>query len=230
MKSHAVGSVSARMSLHRSAIDCVVKILVDVEEQRSPVPSCLEALGVTAESARLPAGDYLLSKDVAIERKTVRDLHRSLVNGMLWSQLFALRRVTSRPYLLVEGANLDAGRVSARGVRGALLHIAGSGVCVVRSLDPPDTALWLYLIAQRDQAKAAGVTPRRRGRRRMAVSPAGVLATVSGVSPVTANRLLSRFGSIARIAAASESELRGVEGIGPRRAAELHRVLSRSTH
>jgi len=64
----------------------------------------------------------------------------------------------------------------------------------------------------------------------MVVSPAGVLATVPGVSPVTANRLLSRFGSIASIAAASESDLQAVEGIGPRRAADLHRVLSRGTH
>jgi DNA excision repair protein ERCC-4 len=205
-----------------------VKILVDVEEQRSPVPFCLEELGVLVDVSRLPLGDYLVAAGAAVERKTVRDLHAGLVNGRLWSQLFALRRDTPRPYLLVEGENLDAGRVTERGVRGALLQIAGSGVFVVRSRDHADSALWLFLIAKREQAQAGGVTRRRRGRRRIVVSPAGVLATVPGISPVTANRLLSHFGSIARIAAASECDLQEVRGIGPVHAAELSRVLNRT--
>jgi ERCC4-type nuclease len=126
-----------------------VKILVDVEEQRSSVPSCIEALGLTVEVSRLPVGDYVPATGAAVERKTVHDLHESVVGGRLWSQLFALRRDTQLPTLLVEGANLDAGRVSARGIRGALIRVAESGVCVIRSSDPSDTALWLYLLAAR---------------------------------------------------------------------------------
>ena len=211
-----------------SAIGHLVKILVDVEEQRSPVPSCLEELGVAVDVSRLPVGDYLVAAGAAVERKTVRDLHESLVSGRLWSQLFALRRDTPRPYYLVEGANLDGGRVSPRGVRGALLQIAGSGVPLVRTRDPTDTALWLDLIARREQAQAGGAALRRSGRRRMAASPAGVLATVPGISPLTANRLLSHFGSIAEIAAASDSALQKVRGIGPKHAAELSRILNRT--
>jgi ERCC4-type nuclease len=207
-----------------------VKILVDVEEQRSSVPSCLEALGVHVDVARLPVSDYFWGSDAAAERKTVRDLHESLVSGRLWSQLFALRRNARRAFLLIEGSNLDAGRVSPRGVRGALLQIADSGIHVVRSVDPKETALWLNLLAARDQARAGGAIPRRRGRRRAVASAAGVLATVHGISPLTANRLLSHFGSVAEIAAASESELQVVEGIGARRAAELRRVLTRGNH
>ena len=163
-----------------------MKILVDAEEQRSAVPSHLEALGLSVEVSRLPVGDYQIA-DVAVERKTVRDLHQSLVSGTLWSQLFALRKGTARSYLIVEGADLDAGRVSSRGVRGALLHIAAAGVSVARSTDPADTALWLHLIAEREKS-AAEPSPRRRGRRRSVVSPVGVLATVPGISPTTADR------------------------------------------
>lgn len=207
-----------------------VTILVDVEEDRSPVPGQLEALGASVELVRLPVGDYRVAGDTAIERKSVRDLHASLVNGRLWSQLFALRRSTPRPYLVVEGSNLDAGRVSERGVRGALLSIAESGVTVVRSADPADTALWVFLVARRSEKAEALAPPRRRGRRRMAASPSGVLATVPGVSPVLANRLLTRFGSIAEIATASESDLQEVEGIGEVRAATLRNLLTRYTH
>jgi len=203
-------------------------ILVDVEEDRSPVPRCLESLGATVELVRLPTGDYRVSDDIAVERKTVGDLHASLVSGRLWSQLFALRRGTPCPYLVVEGPNLDTGRVSARGVRGALLAVIESGVPVLRSTGPEDTALWLYILAGRSDA--ASDPPRRRGRRRMVASPSGVLATVPGVSPVLANRLLARFGSIAGVAEASESDLREVEGIGEVRAVALRDVLTRSTH
>ena len=212
------------------AIGGLVKILVDVEEQRSSVPSSLDALGAAIEITRLPVGDYHIAADSAVERKTVGDLHKSLVSGMLWSQLFALKRATGRSYFLVEGRNLDAGRVSARGVRGALLQIAGSGVAVVRTVDAADTALWIYLMARRDQAVQGGATLHRRGRRLMVVSPSGVIATVPGLSPVLASRLLSRFGSIAGIAKATELELQEVPGIGSARAATLHRVLTHCTH
>jgi excinuclease ABC subunit C len=57
-----------------------------------------------------------------------------------------------------------------------------------------------------------------------------MLATVPGVSPVLANRLLTRFGSIAGVAQASESDLREVEGIGEVRALALRNVLTRYTH
>jgi ERCC4-type nuclease len=144
-------------------------ILVDVEEDRSPVPRCLEALGSTIELARLPVGDYVVADDVAVERKTVKDLHASLVSGRLWSQLFALRRAMDRPYLVIEGFNLDGGRVSHRGVRGALLAIVESGVAVLRSSDSSDTALWLHLLARRANGEGDR-RDRRRGRRRMAVS------------------------------------------------------------
>lgn len=212
------------------AIGVLVKILVDVEEQRSSVPCFLEVLGAAIEITRLPVGDYRTAADSAVERKTVGDLHRSLVSGMLWSQLFALKRATGRSYLLVEGRNLDAGRVSPKGVRGALLRIAGSGIAVVRTLDSADTALWVYLMARGDQAVQGGATLRRRGRRRMVVSSSGMIATVPGLSPVLANRLLSRFGSIAGIANATKVELQNVPGIGPARAASLHRVLTSRTH
>ena len=204
-------------------------ILVDVEEDRSPVPRCLEALGVAVELVRLPVGDYRLASECVVERKTVRDLHASLVSGRIWSQLFALRRATRRPYLVVEGTHLDAGRVSDRGVRGALLAIAESGVIVLRSDDPEGTALWLLVLARRARSCAQD-SDRRRGRRRMVASPAGVLSTVPGVSPVLANRLLARFGSIAGVAAASESDLRDVDGIGEVRASALRNVLTRDTH
>ena len=43
-----------------------------------------------------------------VERKSVRDLHLAIINGRFWPQIGRLSRTTMRPYLLVEGADLDA--------------------------------------------------------------------------------------------------------------------------
>jgi len=202
-----------------------VKILADVEERRSSVPECLRSQGVAVEIVRLPVGDYVLSSHVAVERKTVSDLHRALVTGRLWSQVAALTHDFGTPYLIVEGRDLDSARgLSSRGVRGALLQVLDSGIRLIRTDGPGDTAIWLRLMGVRMRS-ADGRTVWRRGRRRMAVSPAGVLATIPGVSPESARRLVERFGCIAAIAAASEAELREVTGIGAVRAETLARVL-----
>ena len=174
----SVGGLSLRRLPFRSTCSAScgacrhVTILVDVEEKRCPVPMHLERLGCSLEVLRLPVGDYV-SGAAAIERKTVRDLHECIVSGRLWSQLLALRRSCVRPFLLVEGMQLDGGRVSARGVRGALLSVAESGTRVVRSRDFGDSAVWISLILSRElRRERPGL--RRTGRRTMVVSPAGV--------------------------------------------------------
>ncbi len=52
-----------------------------------------------------------------------------------------------------------------------------------------------------------------------------VLDDFAGLGPVRRRALLERFGSLDRLRAASEEELRDVPGLGPKLAAELHRFL-----
>jgi ERCC4-type nuclease len=52
-----------------------------------------------------------------------------------------------------------------------------------------------------------------------------VLACLPGISTVGARRLLAHFGSLAAVFAAGETELQGVPGIGPVRAAALARLF-----
>jgi ERCC4-type nuclease len=196
-------------------------ILVDIEERRSAVPGHLEALGVAIELVGLPEGDYVIG-DCAIERKTVADLHRSVATGRLWQQVAALKSL-SRAYVLVEGINLDAGPITAAGIRGVLLQVMDNGLAVIRSSSSRDTAAWLRLLAVRNDRPH--VARGRRRRRRAVVSPGGVLAAVPGISPVTGHALLARFGSLAGVAAAPVEQLQEVDGIGPRRADALRRAL-----
>jgi ERCC4-type nuclease len=162
--------------------------------------------------------------DRVIERKTVADLHRSLVGDRLWSQVGSLRRDPRRAYLLVEGVDLDAGLVPPRAMRGALLKVIDNGIRLLRTGSPRDTALWLSVLARQEQHRA---NPKPRiGRRPVARSPVGLLAAIPGIGIDDAKALLARFGSVAAVAAATGSDLQSVPGIGPERARALTNVLT----
>lgn len=202
-----------------------VTILVDHRERAPDVCDALTRLEVRVEHADLPVGDYIVAERVGVERKTVKDLHRSIVNRRLWRQIASLRVDLSHAYLVVEGVDLDAGPVSRVGVRSALLAVGELGVVVIRSRNPSDTAMWLSRIAARRQSRK----PRRvarsvpHGRR---ATPESLLSALPGISSPVARNLLYRFGSVAGVASATRSELLQVAGIGDKRADTLVRLLA----
>jgi ERCC4-type nuclease len=196
-----------------------VRVVVDIYEREGRVRDALHSLGVPTEVRRLVVGDYEAGRAI-IERKTVSDLHGSVLDRRLWRQLARLRRSASQPFLLVEGSDIDAGPLGSSSVRGALVAVSELGIGVVRSEAPADSAAWLKVIAER---------PLRR-RRAMSVLTNGassndpaetMLAAVPGLSIVSARALLKQFGSIANIAKADPKSLLSVSGIGPVRAASL---------
>lgn len=201
-----------------------VTILVDHRERSPAIVRELRTLGATIEHTRLSVADYVVGERVGIERKTVADLHRSVEDGRLWTQVASLRVDLRRAFLFVEGRRIDHGRVSRAGIRGALLTVIRLGVVVIRTDDEADSALWLWRIASREGRPP--VRPTRSVRRGLH-GPVAVLAAVPGISPALAARLLVRFGSVAAVASATRDELEAVAGIGSTRAAMLHATLSR---
>jgi DNA excision repair protein ERCC-4 len=165
-------------------------------------------------------GDYVIDQSIVVERKSVPDLHRSVMNGRLWRQVGAMRSVYAVRYLLIEGGALNAGRLSGGGVRGALLAAVESNVRLLWSKSPRDSAHWLHAIANR--SKRSGPRPRRASVR----APVAFLTLVPGVSPSIADELVRRFGSVGAVANASEHELLAVPGLGPVRVAALKSILA----
>ena len=50
----------------------------------------------------LKVGDYILSPDICVERKSISDLIGSLNNGRLYNQCVSMCRYYKRPVLLIE--------------------------------------------------------------------------------------------------------------------------------
>jgi len=205
------------------------RIVADTFERRSGVLESLRAAGVELELARLRIGDYDLGRGVLVERKTVADLHQSLERGRLWIQVGRLRCAARHAYLLVEGADIDAGPLAPAAVRGACLAVLGQGVALIRSGDALDSALWLRVLAERATGARLG-RDRPAYAQRLKPSPTlvreAMLAAVPGISVAGARVLLDRFGSVAAVVAADEYELLQVPGIGPRRASALRKAVS----
>ncbi|NXF02985.1 XPF endonuclease, partial [Smithornis capensis] len=77
-------------------------IIVDMREFRSELPSLIHRRGIDVEPVTLEVGDYILTPDICVERKSISDLIGSLNNGRLYSQCISMCRYYKRPVLLIE--------------------------------------------------------------------------------------------------------------------------------
>ena len=61
-----------------------VRIVVDERERNSNIPDLLKEAGAAIDFAQLRVGDYVVSAETAVERKTIRDLISSIYDGRLF--------------------------------------------------------------------------------------------------------------------------------------------------
>ena len=199
----------------------VLSLLYDHREERSGIPDRLRAAGVAARAARLPAGDYVLSDRVVVERKTGADLAASIKDRRLFEQIERLAEAYEAVVIVVEGEPIH---IAPSSWKGALARVLLSGAAIVATQDAADTAEWLERLARLEGGGPSEARGRPRPRRptddRAAVAE-DVLTCLPGISTVGARRLLAHFGSLPAVFAASGEELRAVAGIGPVRAGML---------
>jgi DNA excision repair protein ERCC-4 len=200
-------------------------VLFDHREMASGVPDALVSRGVPVAAQRLGAGDYVLSDRLVVERKTGADLAASIKDRRLFEQIERLREAYAAVVLLVEG---DPVHIAERSWQGALGRALVTGVAVLRTADPDDSATWLarlHHLEGKGPSEARGRPRTRRPTGDVRRVAEDVLGCLPGISTVGARRLLDRFGSLAAVFAADEEQLRTVAGIGPVRAGELARLF-----
>lgn len=78
------------------------RVVVDVREFRSSLPSLLHGRSMIVVPCMLTVGDYVLSPTICIERKSVRDLISSFKNGRLFNQAETMLQHYKHPMLLIE--------------------------------------------------------------------------------------------------------------------------------
>lgn len=78
------------------------KVIVDMRDFVSQLPFVCHLAGLEVIPAMLTVGDYILTDEICVERKAVRDLIDSLDNGRLMKQCESMFKWYARPVLLIE--------------------------------------------------------------------------------------------------------------------------------
>jgi DNA excision repair protein ERCC-4 len=201
-------------------------VVFDHREVRSGIPDALAAAGIELKPEQLPAGDYVISDRLVVERKTGADLAASIKDRRLFEQIARLKASFEAVVLVVEGEPVHIAEASWQG---ALARALASGASLLRTADSDETAMWLarfHRLEGRPPSEVRGRPMPRRPTSDLLDVAEDVLRCLPGVSSVGARRLLEHFGSLRAVFAADERELRDVPGIGPVRGARLARLFA----
>jgi fanconi anemia group M protein len=209
-------------------------IRVDSRERSSPVPALLAAFpDVRLTFAALPSADYVLSDDVAVERKTGGDFVASILDRRLFGQATRMSVLFPRPILIVEGDLTQLPHsIDIEAIRGALAFLTvRAGITVLQLGDASETAAMLRVMARHAQERMGQPVSLREPRPPIEELYAAYLVEgLPGVGPRRAHMLLAHFGSAAAIMCASAEELVQVPGIGKKSAQRIWQALNARYH
>lgn len=99
MKKNDTRNAGGQSALEKYTTDLVI---VDSREFNASLPGLLYRYGVRVIPCMLTVGDYILSPDICIERKSISDLIGSLQNNRLESQCKKMVKYYKYPTLLIE--------------------------------------------------------------------------------------------------------------------------------
>lgn len=199
-----------------------MKIIADIREKNSLVIAELRHLGAEVELKHLNLADYIISPEIAVERKTINDFVSSMINKRLQSQLIDLKKNFKAPLLIIEKEdNQELYRPSGHpnihenAVRGMLLSIANFNVPFIFTEGYEDTAKYLLLLAKRQLKPEQEISL---SFKRKAFSKKEqlqiILESFPGIGPATAKLILKKFGSIKNFVNASPEQLKEIPKLG----------------
>jgi ERCC4-type nuclease len=131
-------------------------IIVDTREATA-TPKIVKGLkeqGAEISLQTLEKGDYILSDQCAIERKTVHDFVYTLTRRYLFEQLFKLKEAYDKPFILIEGylpIVYKFSKIQPASVWGAMFAIAKQGIAMIHTSSYKETIDFLYTAAKQEQ-------------------------------------------------------------------------------
>jgi len=131
-------------------------VIVDCREASTAakiVKSLIER-GANIKTETLEKGDYVLSDQCAVERKTVQDFVYTLTRRYLFEQIFRLKDAYPKSLLLIEGYMpmiYKFSHIQPAAVWGAMFNLAKNGIPMVNTASQKETADFLYIAAKQEQ-------------------------------------------------------------------------------
>jgi len=172
---------------------------------------------------------FIISDALAVDRRTGSSLLNGIMDKTLFTSAIYLREHFALPVLILEGeVNYEYRGFDPQAVRGAISSmVLEYGLTVLSTRDLDETAHMLIMMARQEQVGIPEISliPKRKATS-LADMQRRLVEMLPGAGRVMARELLQHFGSVDRIARASEDELCGLKGIGRKKARDIRQVLN----
>ena len=203
-------------------------VFADSREGNSKVIRHLSEMEIDVQIRSMAVGDYQVSDEVVIERKTAKDFIDSIIDKRLFKQARELSEEFKRPLLILEGDDIYNGMIHPNAVRGTIAAIAiDFGISIIPTRNSEDTAAMIKRIAVREQSGERVNIQIRTDKKPTSLweQQLFIIESLPNIGPVNAKNLLKHFGSVEKVISASEEELQEVEGIGKKTAKNIRKVV-----
>ena len=205
-----------------------IRIVIDERERKSGIPKLLQAIGVNVEVKTLPIGDYIVSHETVVERKSIHDFMSSVFDGRLFDQCNRLKDNFQFPIILLEG-NVDEIESMAENplvFYGALSTIAVDfKIPVIPTPNAAHTAKLLVSLSSRKKSIKGPLLKKIKKSNDIQKQQLIVLCSLPGIGEKTAIRMLEKFGTPLKALSSSTKDLAKIQGLGESRAKKIKKML-----
>ncbi|MDO5814066.1 MAG: DEAD/DEAH box helicase [Methanobrevibacter sp.] len=203
-------------------------VYADSREGNSKVIRHLTEMEIDVKINSMAVGDYQVSDEVVIERKTANDFVSSIIDKRLFKQARELTEEFKKPIIILEGDDIYNGMIHPNAIRGTIAALAiDFRISIIPTRNAQDTAAMIKRIAVREQNGEKIPISIRTDKKPVTQMEQQlfIVESLPNIGPVNAKNLLKHFGSVSEVFNASESDLQEVEGIGKKTAKEIRKVV-----
>jgi Fanconi anemia group M protein len=203
------------------------EIICDNRETASPVVRNLSLIGINIRLEQLDVADYVISNRAGIERKAAKDFNDSIKDGRLFRELIDLKDNFERPILILEGDPFGDSNINENALYGAISSIIlNIGITIYRTVDPLETAQFLYQLAKKEQTEFKSPIKLRFNKKPIETSHIleYIVAGIPGVNAMRAKNLLHELKTLQAIFNSDIPDLTKVGNIGKKIAQEIYKI------
>ena len=205
-----------------------IRIVIDERERKSGIPKLLQTIGVNVEVKTLPIGDYIVSHETVVERKSIHDFMSSVFDGRLFDQCNRLKDHFQFPIILLEGNVDEIESISENPLvfYGALSTVAiDFKIPIIPTPNASHTAKLLVSLSSRKESPKGPLLKKIKKSNDIQKQQLIVLCSLPGVGEKTAIRMLEKFGSPLKVFSSSTKDLAKISGLGESRAKKIKKML-----
>lgn len=226
-----VSNFDSRRSTSRKDCKGPGKIIVDTRELRSALPMMLHKANVNIIPLTLEVGDFILSKRIGVERKSVPDLYGSFASGRLFNQAEALCQHYAYPCLLIE---LDSNAPYSLAATGggipsemSITHIISKMVLLVQQFPSlrflwargPEEGVKIFMTLKENEEEPDEVTASGFGvdsvhamEQEFNPGPKALLRSLPGIDGSNLNMVMKKVENVAALTQLSRDEMNQLLG------------------